>query len=84
MKTTRTKEELKKVVAVLKRGAARANRFNYTEMGAIVYQALSNVKTNSDLETLMSYKRTYWNTEEASVKIACIECVQFEFIDLYK
>jgi hypothetical protein len=84
MKTQRTKEELKKAVAVLKRGEARANRFYYTEIGAMVYQALGSVKTNYDLEKLMAYKRTYWNTEETTIKIACMDCIQFEFIDSYK
>jgi hypothetical protein len=84
MQTQRTPEELKKAVAVLKRGEARSNRCHYTEIGAIVYQALSGVKTNSDLRTLMAYKNTYVRTEEESVKKSCIECIQFEFIDLYK
>jgi hypothetical protein len=84
MKTQRTPEELKKAIAVLKRGEARANRCHYTELGAVVYQALSNVKTNSDLEKLMAYKNTYVGTQEVSVKKACIDCIQFEFIDLYK
>ena len=84
MKTQRTKEQLKKAVAVLKRGEARANRFHYTEIGAIVYQALAGVKTNSDLENLMAYKNTYVRTQEESVKKACIDCIQFEFIDSYK
>jgi hypothetical protein len=84
MKTQRTKEQLKKAVAVLKRGEARANRFHFTEIGDMVYKALSAVKTNYDLEKLMAYKNTYCSTKEASVKQACIENIQFEFIELYK
>ncbi len=81
MNTTRTTEQLKKAIAVLKRGEARANRFYYTEIGDVVYQALSYVKTNYDLEKLMAYKNTYVRANEDSIKKAIIDCIQFEFIE---
>jgi len=80
MKTQRTKEELKKAVAVLKR-----TYFGSTdEIGMLMYKALNNVHSNNDLDVLFNYKYTMQKTEDATVIKSCMECIQFEFIDLYK
>lgn len=80
MKIIRTKSELKKAVAVLKRTYFNVN----TEIGILFYKALNNVNTNEDLDTLFSYKETYQKSKDESVKRACLECIEFEYIDLYK
>jgi len=80
MKIIRTKSELKKAVSVLKR-----TYFNITdEKGCLIYKALNNVYTNEDLDTLFSYMHTYQKTKDESVKRACLDCIKFEYIDLYK
>jgi len=76
----RTQSELKKAVAVLKR-----TYFNMdTEICILFYKALNGVKTNEDLDMLFSYKDTYQKTKEESVRRACLDCIQFEYIDLNK
>lgn len=80
MKIIRTKSELKKAVAVLKR-----TYYNSTdEKGSLIYNALNNVYTNEDLDTLFSYLDTYQKSKDASIKKACLECIKFEYVDLYK
>jgi len=78
MKITRTKSELKKAVAVLKRTYFNSK----SEIGTLIYVALNNVKTNEDLDILFTYNDTYQKTKESSVKKSCLECIQLEFIDL--
>jgi hypothetical protein len=80
MQTQRTPEELKKAVAVLKRTYSS----HTNELGILIYQALKNVRSNNDLDVLFNYKYTMQKTEDASVVKYCMECIQFEFIDLYK
>lgn len=74
--------EFKKMLAVLKRIQAESYKSQPGKLSAILYMALSNVKTKVQHETYKKYFYTWQKTTEPSVKQACLENLIFDFIEV--